>query len=139
MLMADRIACLVDGRIVQLGTPEDLWRHPAHPFVALSLTGAQLISGTAKSGQVATAFGTINSSAPLSGEVIVSVRQSDAMIIPGEQAVISDVRFGAGGNIASLRSGNDRLLIETDRTDLTTGMHVSVEFDTSRLKIFPAK
>ena len=139
MLMADRIACLVDGRIVQLGTPEDLWRHPAHPFVALSLTGAQLISGTAMDGQVATAFGTINSSPPVSGEVIVSVRQSDATIIPGEQAVISDVRFGAGGTIASLRSGNDRLLIETDRTDLTTGMHVGVGFDTSSLKIFPAK
>ena len=139
MLMADRIACLVDGRIVQLGTPEDLWRDPAHPFVALSLTGAQLISGTAMDGQVATAFGTINSSTPLSGDVIVSVRQSDATIIPGEQAVISDVRFGAGGTIASLRSGNDRLLIETDRTDLTTGMHVGVEFDTSSLKIFPAK
>ncbi|MEK9890436.1 MAG: hypothetical protein VW716_10565, partial [Gammaproteobacteria bacterium] len=104
-----------------------------------SLTGAQLISGTAMDGQVATAFGTINSSPPVSGEVIVSVRQSDATIIPGEQAVISDVRFGAGGNIASLRSGNDRLLIETDRTDLTTGMHVGVEFDTSSLKIFPAK
>ena len=75
MLMADRIACLVDGRIVQLGTPEGLWRDPAHPFVALSLTGAQLISGKAIDGRVETSFGTVVSSTPLKGDVIVSVRK----------------------------------------------------------------
>ena len=50
-LMADRIACLVDGRIVQLGTPEGLVARPCPPFVAL-LTGAQLISGKAMDGRV---------------------------------------------------------------------------------------
>ena len=139
MLMADRIACLVDGRIVQLGTPEALWRDPGHPFVALSLTSAQLISGTAMDGRVETSFGTVISPTLLNGDVTVSVRQSGATIIPGEQAVISDVRFGAGGTIASLRSGNDRLLIETERTDLETGMHVGVAFDNDKIKIFPAK
>ena len=106
--------------------------------MALSLKGAQLISGTAMDGQVETAFGTLSLSTPLSGDVIVSVRQSDATIIPGDQAVISDVRFGAGSTIASLRSGNDRLLIETDRTDLAIGMRVGVDFGAHRFNIFPA-
>ncbi len=30
---ADRIVLLRDGRIVQQGSPADLWRHPADPFV----------------------------------------------------------------------------------------------------------
>jgi iron(III) transport system ATP-binding protein len=32
MAMADRIAVLVDGELVQFGTPEELWQKPEHPF-----------------------------------------------------------------------------------------------------------
>jgi putative spermidine/putrescine transport system ATP-binding protein len=39
MVMADRIVVLDRGRIAQAGTPEELWRRPASPFVA-SFLGA---------------------------------------------------------------------------------------------------
>lgn len=32
--MADRVAVFNEGRIVQIGTPEDIYYHPEHPFVA---------------------------------------------------------------------------------------------------------
>jgi thiamine transport system ATP-binding protein len=32
--IADRVAVMRDGRIVQVGTPVDVWRHPADGFVA---------------------------------------------------------------------------------------------------------
>jgi ABC-type sugar transport system ATPase subunit len=32
--MADRIALLVDGKILQVGTPEELYTHPTNRFVA---------------------------------------------------------------------------------------------------------
>lgn len=34
LVMADRIAVLNNGRIEQIGTPEDIYQHPATPFVA---------------------------------------------------------------------------------------------------------
>jgi iron(III) transport system ATP-binding protein len=34
MNMADRVVCMNDGRIEQVGTPEDLYAKPASPFVA---------------------------------------------------------------------------------------------------------
>lgn len=40
--LADRIAVMEDGRIVQVGTPEDLTVEPATPFVA-AFTGAELL------------------------------------------------------------------------------------------------
>lgn len=40
--LADRIAVLHDGRIVQTGTPDDLALRPATPFIA-ALTGAELL------------------------------------------------------------------------------------------------
>lgn len=40
--LADRVAVMEDGRIVQMGTPEDLTADPATPFVA-AFTGAELV------------------------------------------------------------------------------------------------
>src|SRR4029079_16881608 len=34
MMMSDRIAVMAEGEIVQLGSPADVYLHPATPFVA---------------------------------------------------------------------------------------------------------
>jgi len=49
--LADRLAVIEDGRIVQLGHPEELERHPATPWVA-ALTGSNLVAGHAASSLV---------------------------------------------------------------------------------------
>ncbi|CAN5654683.1 ABC transporter ATP-binding protein [soil metagenome] len=41
--LADRVAVLQEGRVVQIGTPDDLVLRPANPFVA-AFTGAELIA-----------------------------------------------------------------------------------------------
>jgi len=56
--IADRIAVMEAGRIVQFGTPEDLHRAPAVAAVGAMFSGAQVIAGTrAGEAEVATAFG----------------------------------------------------------------------------------
>jgi molybdate transport system ATP-binding protein len=45
--LADRIAVLVDGRVVQSGTAEELISRPANAFVA-ELAGGNLVHGTAR-------------------------------------------------------------------------------------------
>ena len=45
--LADRIAVLVEGRVVQTGTAEDLIASPATPFVA-ELAGGNLLTGNAR-------------------------------------------------------------------------------------------
>ncbi len=45
--LADRVGVIVDGRIVQLGTPAELLAAPASPFVA-EFTGVNLLVGTAR-------------------------------------------------------------------------------------------
>ncbi|SDS77087.1 ABC transporter ATP-binding protein [Microlunatus soli] len=37
LALADRIAVIKEGRLIQLGTPEQIWRQPANIFVARSL------------------------------------------------------------------------------------------------------
>jgi spermidine/putrescine transport system ATP-binding protein len=47
MTMADRIAVMNDGRIEQLGTPDELYEQPSTSFVAGFLGVSNLLSGTA--------------------------------------------------------------------------------------------
>lgn len=45
LTLSDRIAIVKDGQIAQVGSPQDLYRHPANSFVANFLGSANLISG----------------------------------------------------------------------------------------------
>jgi ABC-type sulfate/molybdate transport systems ATPase subunit len=47
--LAERVGVLVDGRVVQVGTPAELVASPASPFVA-RFTGANLLEGVARPG-----------------------------------------------------------------------------------------
>lgn len=44
--LADRVAILRDGRLVQVGVPDDLWRHPGDAYVA-GLVGLSVLGGAA--------------------------------------------------------------------------------------------
>ena len=48
--LADRVGVLVDGRVLQLGPPQELVGSPSDPFVA-SFTGANLLQGVASPGR----------------------------------------------------------------------------------------
>jgi putative spermidine/putrescine transport system ATP-binding protein len=46
MMMSDRIAVMAEGRIVQVGSPSDVYLHPATPFVAGFLGETNFVPGT---------------------------------------------------------------------------------------------
>src|ERR1039457_5226595 len=50
--VADRVAILRDGRIEQIGTPEEIYDHPASPFVYDFLGNVNLFSGRVREGTV---------------------------------------------------------------------------------------
>jgi len=50
--LGDRIAVLNEGRLEQIGTPDDVYNHPATEFVATFLGAANLLLGVAASGFV---------------------------------------------------------------------------------------
>jgi iron(III) transport system ATP-binding protein len=79
--MADRIGVMHDGRLVQTGTPQELYNRPATRFVADFLGEANFIEGSAKATSdgtsVTTAAGVLRSSQSgldLEGEVTCCVR-----------------------------------------------------------------
>jgi spermidine/putrescine transport system ATP-binding protein len=48
MTLSDRLAVMNDGRLEQVGTPEEIYREPATPFVADFIGDTNLLSGTAR-------------------------------------------------------------------------------------------
>jgi ABC-type sulfate/molybdate transport systems ATPase subunit len=71
--LADRIGVILDGRLHQVGRPEELTSHPADAFVA-SLTGGNLLHGTADGTAVTLDDGTvIHTLEPAQGRVGIAV------------------------------------------------------------------
>ena len=58
LALADRVALMQAGRIVQQGRPEDVWRAPATPFVARFL-GLRLVEATVRGGVATTPLGAV--------------------------------------------------------------------------------
>ncbi|RME43889.1 MAG: hypothetical protein D6791_14430, partial [Chloroflexi bacterium] len=95
--LADRVLIMQDGRIVQRGTPEEVYRRPATPFVAQFLGLTNLIPGTVAATEplcVDTSFGRLQVSPDGAGpsvqagdRVMVLARPEAAMLLsPGSYA-----------------------------------------------------
>jgi ABC-type Fe3+/spermidine/putrescine transport system ATPase subunit len=92
--VADRVAILRAGRIVQRGTPQAVYRRPATPWVARFLGLTNLITGRVIARQplrIETPIGTLSpaGTAPAAGGEFVTI------LIRPEAAKIADVQEGA--------------------------------------------
>jgi thiamine transport system ATP-binding protein len=56
--LADRVLVLRDGHVVQEGTPQDVWAHPADEWVARFLGLTNIVDATVSDGVAVTAWGT---------------------------------------------------------------------------------
>jgi len=83
MFMADKIAVMRRGRLVQFGSPVELYCHPINAFVAEFFGEVNCIHGTAQGGRVATPFGDLPARELDEGaEVDVLVRPEALRLVP---------------------------------------------------------
>jgi iron(III) transport system ATP-binding protein len=96
MRMADRIALLKDGKLVQAGTAEELFRHPVDLFAAGFFSELNLFDAVAKGGQAVTVVGSVKAQFPDDTPVSVAVRVGaiEASVLAGDlQARVTARRF----------------------------------------------
>jgi len=84
MTLSDRLAVMNDGHIEQVGTPEEIYREPASPFVADFIGDTNLFEGTAsiEAGDTVVHLGddgdvAISVETPAEGSVTVSIRPEE--------------------------------------------------------------
>ena len=85
MRLADRVALMRAGRVVQDGTPADLYRHPASPFVAEFFSEINRFEGVVESGSVVTPLGPVPAAGLADGaRAVVVVRPEAVRVLPGQ-------------------------------------------------------
>jgi iron(III) transport system ATP-binding protein len=82
MTLADRIAVMAEGKILQAGAPDELYRRPESPRVAEFFGAINWLSGEARGdGMVETEIGALRLAAEgVSGRVVVGVRPEDVKL-----------------------------------------------------------
>lgn len=109
--VADRVALLAEGRILQVASPRDLWRSPATETVARFIGIRSIVDGVASAGSASTALGAIAMPAGLDGPVRLAIRP-DAVHLdangPVEATVVSEV-FRGGDTLLRLESNGIEL------------------------------
>jgi sulfate transport system ATP-binding protein len=107
--VADRVAILRDGKIEQIGTPDEIYDRPASPFVYDFLGNVNLFSGRVKDGAVVigeTEFALSEKTGEVGTDTVAFVRPHDIRITreAGGQKTFPArvVRSNAAGPVANL-------------------------------------
>ena len=139
--LADRIAVLARGRIVQVGSPSDIWHVPAEVAVAELFGQAQHLPGTIENGVVTTPFGTLTWAGDAPGAAVdVVVRPAAVTLGKVEQgARVDDIRF-LGDRYLVVAVAADKILRASLREldDLAIGDSVAATFDPAGTFVYPA-
>lgn len=136
LALADRIAVIVEGRIVQVGTPDELWSHPAHPFVAEVFARRQLIEARREGSLLLTDFGPVpDMSGPgIQGDSVrlaIDPFAVEVIVDDAGPARVVDVRFAGRSYVVHLQSlaGDERLNVSTmAKPAVTVGDRVRLDF-----------
>ncbi len=137
--VADYLAVLVDGRIVQAGTPDELWQAPAHRFIAETIRGMQCLDGVVREGSVETAFGALPypNELPEAGTPVTVALDAHAVGLrsdPESAVCVDDIRSLGSEFQVLVRAGRESLRLRSvSRPDFGEGVPVSLDFaDTDR-------
>ena len=143
MQLADRIAVMRDGRLVQVGTLDHLYHHPADLFVAQLFSEINEFPAVVHSGQIETAFGNFTANGfPDGSRVVLCVRRRAVRPVKSGQGISGRVlasRFQ--GDLARLTigiAGSDVQLTSLVREALAPapGEDVAIRVDPAGILVF---
>lgn len=110
LAIADVVAVMRDGTIVQVGKPDAVYRSPADPWVAGFLGDAVMFEGSVSNGQIATSVGAIDSDLADGTEVQVMIRPewiSPTVSETGTSAVVDTEFYGHDQRVEIRLKGGD--------------------------------
>ncbi len=150
MFMADRIALMRSGRVVQLGTPQALYLHPCEPFVATFLGEVNRMPARIRAGWAETAIGRLPAGGLAEGRAEVLLRPEGLRLVDppapgGLEAEVEACRLLGATTLVHLAvpDGSGGVLHLHARTPpgplLERGRRLGVAMDPERAFLFPAE
>jgi iron(III) transport system ATP-binding protein len=148
MTLADRIAVMADGHILQVGASDDLYRRPTSPRVAEFFGAINWITGQALAdGRIETEIGVLELNShqpPVGGRITLGIRPEDLKLSPSPAYSMNEVAgkvcsaVFTGGELLYEIEVNGRLLLARTLSDSEALRgSVFVHFPAGRLALFP--
>jgi iron(III) transport system ATP-binding protein len=139
--LADRIAVMVDGRVVQVGTPYEVYAAPATASVASLIGEANLLPARVRDGLAETPLGPVPATGAPDGDADMLVRPEDISldVEPGAPATVTAVEFYGHDQLVRVRLADGTpLAVRTGgyRPAVGEGMAVRVSL-AGRPRFFP--
>ncbi len=138
LTVADKLAILRGGRLLQAGAPRDTYDHPASPAAAASLGPVNAFSSRVERGFAATPFGAVTAPNLTEGAHATVIVRAEAIVLrPGAMARLSSLRPHGAHDLAILEAdGTVWQALVPSRSEL--GDHVDVTLQPSGAFVFPA-
>jgi iron(III) transport system ATP-binding protein len=112
--LADEVGIMLDGCVVQVGAPSNVYAHPESLAVASFLGDANILPGEATNGRVTTELGILNTTKPSSGHVSVLVRPEEVnlghVVDDQERYQVIEKDFYGHDQMLQLRMPSGRVL-----------------------------
>ncbi|PZO13261.1 MAG: ABC transporter ATP-binding protein [Leptolyngbya foveolarum] len=138
LAIADKVAVMNEGRLVQLDQPEEIYQHPASRFVAEFVTQANFVTAVKSGDRWDTVLGRARG---IPGEGDLMVGQEDLKLTADEQGdcLVQARQFlGREYQYALLMPSDQVLQVRTAASQrLAVGDRVSVRLDCERVRFFP--
>jgi iron(III) transport system ATP-binding protein len=161
MRLGDRIAVMQGGLVIQVGTAQDLYHHPAQLFVARLFSEINEIRYRVQNERITTPIGTFAAPGIADGEVAILCLRERSLGVQPKSASLNGVPKPApaapstailAGRVQHVRFLGDVVLVEvavegfdeplkvrtTNPEGLVRGADVSVTFEPNRAFVFPA-
>ncbi|MGL6135285.1 MAG: ABC transporter ATP-binding protein [Prochlorococcaceae cyanobacterium] len=130
MVIADQLAVMEHGRLVQSGTPDAIYRRPASSFVARFLGRSNLLRGQAHGEAADTLLGCLPLVSPAHGPTTIAVRPEQIRLVADTEAAATvEMReFRGHDQLYRVRVGDIALTVITANSEaLREGDQVRVE------------
>ncbi len=124
--VSDRVAVLRDGRVVQCGTPQQVYGCPVDAATATFLGGAVLVPARARAGAVGTAWGTF--ATPAQGDVLVVLRHEQVEVAPDDDGpgTVTQVEYFGHDCLLHVRVADGSTVTSRRTAPLPPGARVTV-------------
>lgn len=143
--LADRIALMLDGRLAQVGPPEDLYRRPGSLAVARFFGGVNFLPGRAQGATFHSALGPLTLPVAADGEHLLTLRPEALRLGPGpnaRQGIVQSVAFLGTQTRVMIKTGEvvlQALTVPDAAATLQPGDEITVSLPPESLWLLPTR
>ena len=142
MTMADRIAIIKDGKVIQVGTPEEIYNTPTHSWIGSFIGSPPMNLINVKAGDNSLTIGSqkINFKNSASGDIVLGLRPENITVVGQGGKLDGNVLFFEYLGDSKIITANveDQLMkIKVSDTDnISIGDKISLDFNDADVRLF---